>query len=244
MGAQDEKTQKAIASELRALRCTANLPMEALNLLASIAVKRKYANNEFVWEMGDPGEFFAIVLSGLIEITRYSNREEEMAMGIFGPSDAIGISAVIKKTPYPGNAKSVVSGTEVLKLYIRPILPDKSPLVQEIQTWIREMMLQHEQILRDKIDILNAGGIEDRVFELITHLNRRFGQHESAVRHSIPIRLTRAQVGKFTDARVESVIRLISRWQRQKLIHWDKDGIQIENLALLEKSLSKNRRLK
>lgn len=244
MSAQDEKTLRAIATELKGLRCASMLSSEALALLASVAVKRKYGNNDFIWEMGDPGEFLAIVLTGLVEVTRYSNREEEMAMGLFGPSDVIGISAVMKKTPYPGNAKSVVTGSEVLKLYIRPILQDKSPVIQEIHTWIREMMLQHEQILRDKIDILNAGGIEHRVFELLTHLNRRFGEHESAVRHFIPIRMTRAQVGKFTDARVESVIRLVSRWQRQKLIRWDKDGIQIENLALLEKGLSRNRRQK
>jgi CRP-like cAMP-binding protein len=106
------------------------------------------------------------------------------------------------------------------------------------------MVLHHEQVLRDKIDMLNAGSVENRVFELLNHLIRRFGKQESHLQHFIPIRLTRAQIGKLVDVRVETIIRLISRWQKQKLIVWKETGILIENLPLLEKSLSKNRRLK
>ena len=244
MNAHNEKALRTIATDLKGLRCTASLSAEIQALLASVAVKRKFKANEPIWEMGDPGEFLAIIQTGLIEVARYSSRDEEMTMGVFGPSDVIGISAVMKKTAYPGSARALVDGSELIKLYLRPVLQRKDPIVTEIHTWIREMMLLHEQVLRDKIDILNAGSVENRVFELLHHLIRRFGKHESHLRHVIPIHLTRAQVGKLTDVRVETIIRLISKWHRQNLVHWTKDGILIENLPLLEKSLSKNRRLK
>ncbi len=240
-----EKTLKAIKSDFDSLRCTSKLSSEARALLASVAVKRKLSSEDYLWEMGDPGEFIGIIASGLIEITRYSlGGDEEIAMGIFGPSDVIGLSAVMKKTSYPGSAKALAKETEVIKLYLRPVLQTKKPINTEIHTWIREMFLQHEQVLRDKIDILNAGAVENRVFELINHLIRRFGRHESHLKHFIPIRLTRAQAAKMTDVRVETIIRLISRWQKQHLLSWTQDGILIENLPMLEKSLSKNKRLK
>ena len=244
MIAHNERVLKSIATDLKQLRCTANLPSEVQALLASVAVKRKFKANEYVWEIGDPGEFLAIVQSGFVEVARYSSSDEEMAMGVFGPSDVIGISAVMKKTVYPGSARIIAPGSELIKLYLRPILQRKDPIIAEVHTWIREMMLLHEQVLRDKIDILNAGSVESRVFELFNHLIRRFGKHESHLRHFIPIQLTRAQVGKLTDVRVETIIRLISKWQKQNLVRWAKDGILIENLPLLEKSLTRNRRLK
>ena len=244
MAIHDEKSLKLILNDLKRLRCTAGLSPETQMQLASAAVRRKYGGSEYVWELGAPGEYIAIIVSGLIEISRYTSSDEEMTMGVFGPSDVIGISAVMKKIAYPGSAKSLVKDSEVIKLYLRPLLQNKSTQTEELQTWVREMVLHHEQVLRDKIDILNAGSVENRVFELINHLIRRFGRQESHLKHFIPIRLTRTQVGKLIDARVETIIRLISRWQRQKLIKWSQDGILIENLSLLEKSLAKNRSLK
>jgi len=244
MNTHDEKSLKLVIADLKGLRCTAGLSSEAQMQLASVAVKRKFSSNEYIWEMGDPGEFIAIIVSGLVEISRYTSADEEMTMGVFGPSDVIGLSAVMKKTAYPGSAKSLIKGSELIKLYFRPVLQGKGAQIAELQTWIREMVLHHEQVLRDKIDMLNAGSVENRVFELLNHFIRRFGKQESHLQYFIPIRLTRAQIGKLIDVRVETIIRLISRWQKQNLITWKETGILIENLPLLEKSLSKNKKLK
>lgn len=241
MDAHHAKILKANISDLRSLRCTSELSTEALTALASAAVKRTYKPRECIWKIGDPGEFIAIVMSGAVAITRHSGGNEEMTVGIFGTTDVIGISAVIQKKPYPGTAKVLANDTEIIKCYIRPLLNENTSVTQELQSWIREMILLHEQILRDKIDIINAGSVELRVFELLKHLVRRFGQHESAVKHTIPIGLTRAQVGNLVDIRPETIIRLISRWQKQKLLEWSGEGILIRDMDLLEKSLSKTK---
>jgi CRP/FNR family transcriptional regulator len=105
------------------------------------------------------------------------------------------------------------------------------------------MFLHHEQVLRDKIDILSAGRVEDRVFEFLGHLVRRFGQYESKVSCRVPLSLTRAQVGHIVNVRVETIIRLISRWQKTGLLKWKKNEIYIENWPLLEKSLRTQRNM-
>lgn len=245
MHALNDKFQKTMITELRNLRCTSALSIEAQKSLASVAVKRKYKVNEYIWEIGDPGEFIAIILSGLVEISRHSGKDEEMTVGLFGSCDAIGISAVMNKSAYPGSAKSLSKDCDVIKLYLRPILNESNPHAHELQVWVREMMLLHEQVLRDKIDILNAGNIESRVYELLKHLIRRFGVHgPDSRRISIPLRITRAQAAKLTNVRVETMIRMVSKWQRQKLIHWTQEGIVIENLSLLEKSIASGKTLK
>jgi CRP-like cAMP-binding protein len=165
-------------------------------------------------------------------------------MGIFGPSDVIGISATIKKATYPGNAKSISKNSEIIKLYLRPLLEAKKPYNNEIQIWIREILLQHEQILRDKIDLTNSGKTENKLFVLLNQLIQRFGKIESQFCYFIPIHLTRSQIGKLTGSRVETIIRLMSRWKKQNLITLNADGIRIENLPQLEKSLEKNGRSK
>ncbi len=244
MNTHHSKSIKANMQDLKSLRCTSDLSDEALNALAAASVKRSYNAREYIWNIGDSGEFIAIIISGSVEITRHTGGDEDMTVGIFGPSDVVGLSAVMQKITYPGNARALSDQTGIIKCYIRPILNEKKPVSAELQSWIREMMLLHEQILRDKIDILNAGTVESRVFELLRHLVRRFGKHESAVKHFVPIHLTRTQVGSLVNIRPETIIRLISRWQKAGLVDWRSDGIWIENMTLLEKSLDKNKGLK
>lgn len=233
----NDKSTKEVLKELRTLKCTQGLSPDALSLLASVGVKRILKANHLVWNIGDPGEFIAIMITGLVEIRRFSGRDEKTSMGIFGPSDVIGLSAVMNKKPYPGKAKVLAGGATVVKLYLRPIIQSKDPIVADLHIWARERFLEHEQVLRDKIDILNAGRIEDRVFEFISHLVRRFGRYESRVACRIPVSLTRAQVGQMVNGRVETIIRLLSRWQKAGLIEWKTNEIFIENLPRLEESL-------
>ena len=216
------KSSKEIFAELKSMHCMRALTTDSMARLANISSKRTNKANEHIWNMGESGEFAAVIMDGLTEIVRFSARDEENCLGIFGPSDVIGLSAIMNKKAYPGNAKSIVTGTSILRLYLHPILHSTDPHLDELQRWAREMFLLHEQILRDKIDILNAGQIDDRVYELLQHFIRRFGQFESKAKCRIPLNLTRAQVGRLVNGRVETIIRLISRWQKAGLLTWGK----------------------
>ncbi len=240
----NDKSSKEVLKELRTLKCAGGLSVETLSLLASVGSKRVFKANTFIWEMGDSSEFVAVVVNGLVEVRRFSDRSEDMIMGFFGTSDVIGLSAVLNGTPYPGSAKVISTEAVVLKLYLRPILKMKDPRALELHTWAREMYLQHEQTLRDKIDILNAGRVEDRVYEFLSHLMRRFGMYNSKVHCQIPLSLTRQQVATMVNSRVETIIRLINKWQKEGLITWKKSEIIIENIVLLERSLHSTGKLK
>lgn len=233
----DWSPKKIFSDELTPYACMQNLSPLALSLLASVAFKKKIPSNQYIWEAGDPGDFFALIVSGLVEGTRHSQHEGETIISIFGPSDLIGLPAAIRQGPYPGSAKAISKKTEIIKFYIRPLIQSNTPESQEVQLWIRERLLSYGQILQDKIDILNAGHIENRVFELFHHLIRRFGEKDSNENCFIPIQLTRTQIARITNARVETVIRILSRWQKNKLIRWASDGIWVENLSSLEKEV-------
>ncbi len=229
----------AVENTLRQLRCTAHLNTNALQAMAAVGVKREFQKNQALWNVGEPGEFLVIICQGFIEITRYSNRDEEICMGIFGPTDVVGISAIMGKTRYPGSAKCLVNKSEVIKLYLRPLLQSSNQAVaNDIHNWIRENLLLHEQVLFDKIHTLNAGSVEHRILELLKQFVRRFGHKDKAGNVTIPIALTRTQVAKLTDVRVETIIRSVSRWKKDGLIDWGNEQIVIPNLAQLEKSLS------
>lgn len=212
------------------------LSSEALRELAAVAVYQHYKAGQELWASGDPGDFCVYMMEGLFEISRSSGTESETCVGIFGPSDTIGISAILNKTNYPGTARAL-NESRVLKFYMRSLLSDKkaSAVHSEISIWLREMLLKHEQILRDKIDILTAGTVEDRLFELLKHFVRRFGIIQGSFKYIIPISITKSKAAKLIGIRSETAIRLINDWQRKKLIEWTDDKITLHNLQLIER---------
>jgi CRP-like cAMP-binding protein len=150
----------------------------------------------------------------------------------------IGISAVIQKKKYPGSSRAFSKNSEVLKIYLRSALQSKnqdSQVIKELTLWVREKLLLHEQILRDKVDILAAGSTEQKTFELLMQLERRFGVKKSRLASVIPLPITKTQVSRLIESRVETVIRILSSWKKADLVSFEKNGIHISNWEALEK---------
>lgn len=225
-----------IFKRLRPRKSFSKLSNEALMELCKVAVLDQGKNGSVVWNVGEPCDYCVYITGGLLEIQRASGTESETVVGIFGPSDMIGISAILKKTNYPGTARSL-GESQVVKFYLRSLFSDQkgSPLAQELNAWLREMLIRHEQVLRDKIDILSAGSVDDRMYEFLKHLVRRFGKIEGSFKYSVPIELTKSKAAKMIGIRSETAIRLINHWQRSKLIDWKEREIIVHNTQMIER---------
>lgn len=219
---------------LRALRQmpnTAGLSSNTLQLIAAHSQVSRHTAGEAIWHRGSPGNFFAIICNGLVEISRHSTNENETTLGIFGPSDGIGMIALFQSGVFPGTAKVLTSEATVLRCNLKPDL--RQPVGEEIHQWIREMILNHEQILRDKIDLLNGHTSEVRLIELLLQFSNRFGANDPLGRTYVPIYLTRAQISRLINVRIETVIRMMSRWGKLGWVTWTQEGMIIANRQAL-----------
>lgn len=212
-----------------------SLSAGAQDLIARSCRLKQLGEGEVLWERGEQGDFFALICEGFIEINRYSTSESETTVGLFGPCDAIGMIAALRNSYYPGTARGLVARTRVLKCFLKPGI--QSTLENEIQTWLRDIVFRHEQVLRDKIDVLNGQNAEIRLLELILQLTRRFGRKDSSGRCRVELYLTRAQISRFVNIRVETVIRILSRWNKAGWVTWNKGGLIVVNIRTLKSSL-------
>jgi len=234
--------ENSLIQTFKQMRATRSLSDAALRALADVSLVKNMSSGQALWKMGDPGEFVAVVVGGCFEVNRLSSAGTEFCVALFGPSDVLGMIAVAQKKNYPGTARAFSKKAEVIKMYLRPVISRKDqPLALEISEWLREMILMHEQILRDKIDIMSAGRTEQKVFELLLQLNRRFGLKTSRIASTIPLTISKVQVSRLVEARVETVIRLFSRWKKKHLVNFDRTGIQILDWEELEKHIEPDR---
>ena len=73
--------------------------------LATQTVRKK----ETIFSEGEPPEWFYLVLSGKVKVTKISHEGKEIILEVISPTDIFGGVAVIRGFPYPANAVAIAA---------------------------------------------------------------------------------------------------------------------------------------
>lgn len=210
------------------------LPRPLLEMLGRTTVIRHYAPGDHLWHTGDVVDSLLIVHSGAVAVVQHTAKGESIIMGLFGPGDFLCFSAALQRQPYSADAIAFSTPTSVLQVALLPII-ESLPTTPELAVAINDALLEHSAVLRAKVNIVSAGSVPRRIAALMQHLIRRFGAEENPLEASINIPITREQIGQFVGARVETVIRILGRWQKAGLIRTSSSHIRILRRDMLDR---------
>lgn len=197
---------------LQRLRPFRGLHSSHLELLASEASLRRLKAGESVWRRGSHVQHLIGVVEGLVAIQQASPTGDINMLGLFGPGDSLCPIPPLYRQPAPADAVAVCDQTE---LVLVPAVSLLQALGAEpaLALAINQTLAEHAALLRRKIELVSAGSVPRRVARLVLYLTERFGTAEGGLVRIRPA-LTREQIGQLVNARTETVIRIMSRWQK------------------------------
>jgi len=209
-----------VADFLHANPVFAAVPLRELQALAATGREQSYRPREVVFTEGEPAMFFCIVRAGRVKIVRAGHGGRDVMLELLGPGEPFGGVAVMERRDYPASAQATEPSV-VLKIPREPIvaLTERHPGV------IREMALMIGRRLRsahDSVRSLAADPVEARLAAALL----RLAEHDGARGRdgiTLPFTLTRQSLADMTGTRVETAIRVLSRWQREGLVR-EEDG--------------------
>jgi CRP-like cAMP-binding protein len=102
---------------------------------------------------------------------------------------------------------------------------------------VNRALLAHTAALRAKIDIVSAGSVPRRLAALTLYLIERFGKPTTQGSTAIEVSLTREQIAQLVSARVETVIRIMSRWQKAGWLVTMRHGLEVTRVDMLKRIL-------
>jgi len=193
----------------------------------------RFGENEYLWRAGSEATHFTIIQRGLVQILQPTPGGEDSLLALFGPRESVGDSAVMEHGHYPADAVTASETVEVLRVRAETVLA-ALPREPELAQALNRALLDHTRALRAKITVMSAGTVPQRVATLLLHLSDRFGDEDEKGHLWIPVPLSRGALSRLVGARVETVIRTVSRWQKDRLLTTTKDGFEIESLEQLE----------
>ncbi len=229
----------AVLSRVQASRLFVGLPPETQAMIAAETTLRRVRPRQLLWREGETAEFVTILLTGLVEVVRSPQGGEEALLGVFGPREVVGLAAALEGGPYPAHARAL---TPVGLLQVRATLI-RSRMERDVglAMAVNRALLDHTRALRVKIDVMSAGAVPFRLAAVLRHLCDRFGDEDESGCVFVPIPLTRVQLARMVGARVETVSRILSRWQREGVLLPSPRGFRLPELAALEREGGKER---
>jgi len=100
---EQDNRREALAS----IKLFAGLPGAQLSSLASIALLKRAAAGETLFEAGRPGTHFYAVVTGKVRVYRAAPSGKEQILHVFGPGEAFAEVPVFEGKTYPANAQAL-----------------------------------------------------------------------------------------------------------------------------------------
>ncbi len=230
-------TTEASLELLRAFPLFRSASLETLSALAATAQTQKLSHGDCVWQEGDCPAQVYMLARGLVEIVRSGPNGDDVTLALFGPRECPGLFAAVEGRPFPAAAR-VISEDAELRYVPRQAFAtaiDRDPALSRA---LGQVMNQHNSILREKVEVLTAGEVPQRLLTLFEVLGARFGDEGEDGALHIPIALTRRVIARLVGARVETVIRVLSRWEKEERVLTTKDGFVVGNLEAMRKAVT------
>lgn len=228
--------REALSRTLVNARLFRGLDSEAVTVLAANASVRCLARREQLWARGTPADHVHVILRGVLELERAAAGGEPSLVALFGAGESPGVPMALTRQRYLADAYAATGALEVLRVRAEPLLEMMSRNVV-LANSLNRALLDHCRLLHAKVDVLGAGTVPRRLATCLLDLADRFGDEQTDGTHAIPIPLSRQQLARCVCARVETVIRVMSRWQKVALVTTTKDGFEIPSVPALRRVL-------
>jgi CRP-like cAMP-binding protein len=208
-------TRDDVSAFLRACPVFVDVPTPELTALAAVAREDTYRPRDHVFMEDDPADWFCIVRTGRVKIFRSARGGKEVVLELLGPGEPFGGVAVIERRPYPASAQATEASL-VLRIPREPIVA----LAERYAGVIRAMALMIGRRLRaahESVRSLSVDPVEARLAAALLRLAERDGER-GAHGVTLPYHLTRQSLADMTGTTVETAIRIVSRWQKDRLV--------------------------
>ncbi len=213
MATSDLKPDRVLGA-IKAAPLFRGLSADDQRRLVALASLKNYDRGDYLWRAGDPADSLTIIMKGRVKLVTHGEGGD-VILEIFEEGEPVGAIAVYNYIPYPASAICMEPVT-LLSLPRRDYfeLLDRHPefaraIIRDLTKLFLSMARKLKEMKGQKVDV--------RVAQLFLTLAERMGK-ETKAGVEIEMTLSRQEVADLVGTTVESAIRVLSRWGREKIV--------------------------
>ena len=220
-----------IEQALKRAHVFSRLGDEDRRLLAEVARLHIYHRGETVFSEGDPPDHFCTVVKGRVKVFKMTPAGKDVILEIFGAGDPLGAVAAYDGNPFPASAAAIEDSLVLLvpRQAFFALLEQHPSLVRGLLSGLTHRLSE----MAFRLAELTGGRVEPRFARLFLKLAQEQGRPERNGTF-IPVALSRQELADMTGTTIETSIRIMSRWSKQRTVLTERDGFLVLNPAELE----------
>ncbi len=185
----------------------AALEDDEIRELANLVVERPVAAGETIFWEGDSSDWFYIIASGQIKVTKLSSLGKETIIAFFGTGEMFGEVAVFDNKPYPASSQAVGEARllGIRKEAFLKFLAGHPTVALHIINELSHRLRDAQNRLRD----LAGERVEQRLARMLLMLSDKIGK-------TLPF--TRQEISDMSGTTTETTIRILSQWKERGII--------------------------
>jgi CRP/FNR family transcriptional regulator, nitrogen oxide reductase regulator len=203
--------------------------------VAEVARRKTYERGDTVFSEGEAADVFLTIIEGRVKVFKSTPTGKEIILEIFGAGDPLGAVAVYEGAPFPASAIAL-EPTECLRIgqsdFFR--LLEQHPVL--VRGLLSGLTIRLAELTR-RLAELTGSRVESRFARLFVKLADQIGRADRGGVF-VPMPLSRQELADLTGTTIETSIRIMSRWQKEDVLHTEKDGFTILDRKELESAAS------
>ncbi|MCA9937553.1 MAG: Crp/Fnr family transcriptional regulator [Anaerolineales bacterium] len=188
-----------------------SLRREEANALVARMIPRRFAPDQIIFHLGDPGGLLYILTQGKVKISRATPEGQEALLAILGPGDFFGELALLDDSPRSATAEAIEQ-TETMTLHRDEFLGflDNNPAFTHHVLRTLAIRIRH---LNSQISDIFFLDLPARLARILLNLADNHGQ-PAKQGTLIDISLTQTDMAEMTGATRVSINKALSRFRR------------------------------
>jgi CRP-like cAMP-binding protein len=217
-------------SGIDALRGFRTLSPADRELVAHVTCEQRAAAGKVLFVEGQPAEHLWAVKAGLVHIVRHGPEGRDIVLEVIPPGELFGAVVALENRRYPASA---VAAEESVVWRMPASLARE--LCQKHPTLRAAILDQVTSRLRSAHERLRSVALEraeQRLARMLLTLAEKIGQTTGGY---TVLSVTRQELADMIGTRVETTIRITSKWQQAGLISSSRNQLGLTDLAALKR---------
>jgi len=206
---------------------------EALDWLSIRFQRKRYDRKQMIFQEGESCKSLQLIEVGTVRVVKTLESGRELILNIFRQGESVGEVALIDGADYPASAWTQ-DDTIILELSKEDYF-EMSKKFHEIPfATIRDLNLRVRSMAQ-RVHELGSGNVESRLARFFLAFSKTGKPRGDGL--WIPIYLSRQELADMVGVRIETVIRIMSQWHKEKILETHEDGFLLPNRDLLNSIL-------
>ena len=207
------------------------IPPEDRARLAPLARVQEYRRGEQIFAEGSPSDRLYVIASGRVKVFKTTPAGKDVILEIFGVGDPLGAVAVYEGWPFPASAVAIedTSCITIQRSAFFGLLEKYPSLVRGLLLGLTHRLVE----LTNRLAELTGSRVEPRFARLFLKLAGEVGSPREDGTF-IAMVLSRQELADLTGTTIETAIRIMSRWSKQRIVLTEKEGFLLLDRKALE----------